>query len=150
MELETVPSASQYASLHEAIGGMRSLVRATRVLEENARLSVEEMVHDLSRETIALAEQVRDGLHGFFRLEDELQTDERIDYALVIAGLVANALENLAATAESSLTSNWLAEDMKKVRGIAEEYRDIEETLALGRSRSFQKELQDAKQEARK
>jgi hypothetical protein len=150
MELETVPSASQNAALHEAIGGMRYLVRATTIMPESARVSVEEMVRKLSRETIELAEKVRDALHTFFRLEDELQTDGRLDSSLVIAGLLANALEHLTGTAKEHSIPDWLMADMKRLREIAEEYRDIEETLALGRSRSFQHELQEAKREAAK
>jgi hypothetical protein len=45
---------------------------------------------------------------------------------------------------------DWLAADMKKIATLAEEFRDIEETLALGRSQSFQQELQEAKREAAK
>jgi hypothetical protein len=150
MELETVPSASQNADLHEAIGGMRSLVQATTIMPEGARLSIEEMVRSISRETIELAEKVRDRLHTFFRLEDGSQTDERVDRTIVVSGLAANALEHLAETARSQPLPDWLAADMKKIATLAEEFRDIEETLALGRSQSFQQELQEAKREAAK
>jgi len=150
MELETVPSASQNADLHEAIGGMRYLLRATTIMPESARVSVEEMVRELSRETIELAEKVRDALYTFFRLEDELQTDGRLDSSLVIAGLLANALDHLIGTATEHSIPDWLTADMERLRKIAEEYRDIEETLAIGRSQSFQRELQEVKREATK
>ena len=150
MELNAVPSASQNADLHEAIGGMRSLVRATTLMPENARLSVEEMVRDLSLGTIELAEKVRDGFYSFFRLSDELQTDDRVDYVVVMAGLIARALEGLTEAPMPETLPIWFAADIEKLRAIAEEYRDIEETASLGRSESFQQELQEAKREAAK
>ena len=150
MEPETEPSPSQNARLYEAIGGMRSPVRATTMMPENARLSIEEMVRDLSRETIELAEKARDATYRFFRLEDEFQTKERAECTLVVSGLIASALEHLADTAQTKPIPDRLASDIKKLGEIADEFRDIEETLALGRSASFQQELQEAKRQAAK
>lgn len=151
-----------HGDLSEAIGGARSLVAVARTLpphsERSGKAFYAELreafaseLRNLFHKVMELSVAVRGEFYKFLGSPDEEHTVRALDEALVFANLFAAKLDELAATTSSSDLQNLpdrLLDELEKIRGIAEDFRDIEETLALGRSEAFQQELRDAKRQA--
>jgi hypothetical protein len=148
--MDAVTNADTTFRLGEAIGGAAQLVQIASKLE---RRSLEESLRPLIEQTLRLGTLVRDGFHAFLRMSDNEQTLEQVEYCLLTADLIATKLEELvteAARIESTGAAfpNWLNEGLSRERELAEDLRDIEETLALGQSDAFQQDIDQAKKEA--
>ncbi|MDO8433266.1 MAG: hypothetical protein Q7S58_12735 [Candidatus Binatus sp.] len=135
--------------LAERLGSVRSLIETAPIVKDAARRRLMSRIRELDETLIALITKVRDDLYTFLRAPDEAQSPGKIDEAIVVANLIATKLE---ASAEVLGRSNnfprWHKVYAQRIAELSDELRDIEETLALGRSAAFQGLLESAKREA--
>jgi len=135
--------------LAERLGSVRSLIETVPIVKEASRRALMNRIRELDEMLIALITRARDDLYAFLRAPDEVQTPEKIDEAIVVANLIATKLEGSAKVlGRSSNFPKWHAENAQRIVELSDELRDIEETLALGRSAAFQEQLKNAKREA--
>jgi len=147
-------SLSQTVELAEAIGGFGSLVKVAARVPRNCTEEILNDVRELQGLIIQITTLYRNQMYTFLRLPDEEQTPDKIKEHLANTSLLATELGRAAqrwAEEErppSDVFPDWHFEGLKRIADLADELRDIEETLALGQSGSFQQELKSAKREA--
>ena len=134
--------------LVDALGGTRVLLEVTPKLQAAYAEEVLERLTAKITGAIRLAQEVRDTYYAFLRLPDESQTDQQLRLGLVLLGRIAESLEDFAQFKDAGWLPNWLSACVGAMAQMADDFRDLEETFALGLSQPFKDEIEQAKNEA--
>ncbi len=148
--MENIDIRRPEIELAAAMGGVRSLVRLAEKTNGTLRPDLEAAIYDGLRETIREASRVRDLFRKFLNTPDEYQTDERLNAAIATIDLTLHKVESFFRHWESAPITPpaRLTEQVKVLAEIVDDFRNLQETLALGRSAAFQAEIAQAKREA--
>jgi hypothetical protein len=136
--------------LAAAVGGVGSLVRFAAKSEKSLPPNLEAAIHDGLRETIREASLMRDVFRNFLNASDEDQTDERLNAAIAAIDLSLGKFEGLFRLWKRAplRPPERLVKQVETLTEIADDFRNLQETLALGRSAAFQAEIAEARREA--
>jgi len=136
--------------LAAAMGGVRSLVRFAEKTDGTLRADLEAAIYEALRETVQEASRVRDMFRKFLNAPDEYQTDERLNTAIATIDLILHKVEPFFRDWERAPIKPpaRLIEQVRVLAEIVDDFRNLQETLALGRSAAFQTEIAQAKREA--
>jgi hypothetical protein len=102
---------------------------------------------------VGLAKRVRQELQALLRQPDEHRNEAALTFGLVFLGFVAENLEDLGVRLsglekKASGLSVDLSAEMRELAQLADDFRDLEETFALGLSSTFRDEVKRAREQA--
>ncbi len=135
--------------LVDALSATRTVAELAPDLRQEAVEAALRKIKATVRRVVRLAKEVREGCRSFLRLPDEAQTQELLAAALVFLGYAAEHLEQLPALEKRApMISAALAPDLSELVQLADDFRDLQETFALGLSPTFRAELKKAREQA--
>ncbi len=148
--MENIDIRRPEIELAAAMGGVGSLVRFAAKSEKNLPPNLEAAIYDGLRQTIHEASLWRDMLRNFLNAPDEYQTDERLTAAIAAIDLLLKKFEGLFRLWKRAPARppQRLIKQMETLSEATEDFRNLQETLALGRSTAFQAEIAQARREA--
>jgi hypothetical protein len=149
--MENIDIRRPEIELAAAVGGVWSLVRfADKTDRKSLAPELEAAIYDGLRETIHETVKLRDIFRHFLNMPDESQTDERLDAAIASIDLILSNFERLFRQWDRrpAQVPARLAKQVKSLTEIVEDLQNLQETLALGRSVTFQAEIAQARSEA--
>lgn len=145
MEVSNI--SSNTIELASAMGGAACLIR---VASEMPTFPQDKFRSCLDV-AIRLCIQERNRLRHNLNVSDEEHTDERLDQTIAVADLLASEVESVVQAAElnkSLLVRAGVWYLVNNLSVLADDFRDLQETYALGRSKAFQERVKKARQEA--
>ena len=148
--MENIDIRRPEIELAAAVGGVGSLVRFAAKSEKSLPPDLEAAIYDGLRQTIHEASLWRDMLRNFLNAPDEYQTNERLNAAITAIDLALKKFEGLFRLWKRapSRAPERLSKQIENLTEITEDFRNLQETLALGRSAAFQAEIAQARREA--
>jgi hypothetical protein len=148
--MENIDIRRPEIELAAAVGGLWSLVRFAEKTNKTRRADLDAAIYDAMRETVHEASRVRDMFRNFLNAPDDYQTEERLDSAIVAIDLSLHKFEGFLRHWKRTPVRppERLTKQVKVLTEIVEDFRDLQETLALGRSAAFQAEIAQARREA--
>lgn len=149
--MENIDIRGPEIELAAAVGGVWSLVRfADKSKQKGLTPDLEAAIYDGLRETIHESSNLRDTLRHFLNMPDEHQTDVRLDAAIAAIDLMLNKFARLFRVWERAPVERpkRLAKQMEILSEVVDDFQNLQETLALGRSGAFQAEIAQARSEA--
>ncbi len=148
--MENIEIRRPEIELAAAVGGVRSLVRFAEKTNKTRRPDLDAAIYDALREAIHEASQVRDMFRKFLNAPNEYQTDERLTTAIATIDLILHKAEPLFRDWERAPIKppQRLVNQVEILAEIVDDFRNLQETLALGRNVAFQEEIIQAKREA--
>jgi hypothetical protein len=142
------PTQTTY-DLSAAVGGTSALVQIAPKLLPNAREEVEHDLREQLSEVSRLAAIMIGDSRALLNSPDEQQTDEYLLHGLYFTNLIAHRLEELLEKAREKFGNEPLFEEIGPILDkLADEFRDLEETFAMGLSAEFQEQIKDARRAA--
>ena len=149
--MENIDIRRPEIDLAAAVGGVWSLVRfADKTDRKGLAPALEAAIYDGLRETIHETSTLRDTFRRFLNMRDESQTDERLDAAIASIDLILNTFARLFSLWDKAPVERpkRLAKQMEILNELVDDFQNLQETLALGRSGAFQAEIAQARSEA--
>lgn len=149
--MENIDIRRPEIELAAAVGGVGSLVRFAAKSEKSLPADLEAAIYDGLRETIREASLLREVFRNFLNAPDEHQTDERLNAAIAAIDLSLRKFEGLFRLwkrAPLRRPPERLVKQVEILTEITDDFRNLQETLALGRSSAFQAEIARARREA--
>jgi hypothetical protein len=129
--------------LASTLGGAQAFMSiGGSILPPDAERHLQELLDKI----LEYAGRVSIGAHALLGLPDELQTDELLHGWLSYLSLAVDAFQGLLADLNKIKLIG--PDKLERLQGVADEFEDIQEALALGLSADFKQQLTDAKKAA--
>lgn len=148
--MENIDIRRPEIELAAAVGGAGSLIRFAGQKHTRLSADLEVAITDQMRLAIREASHVRDIFRLLLNSSDEVQTEQRLDWAITTIDIFAKEFDKLFRIWERGPESGkrLFVQEFDQLGAIVDDLRSLQETMTLGKSTAFQEEIAQAKREA--